>query len=108
MRTDKEFLDAMHARAERIERETRDRRARWIGLGATLGGLAAVVLLALVMPSFGTASLSAEASARASLFAESSALGYVVIGVTAFLLGAAVAVLCYRLRKDRDDGDGEP
>ena len=108
MRTDKEFLDAMHARAAGIERKARARRARAIGLGATLGGLAAVILLALVMPSFEAASLSVEASARASLFAESGALGYVVIGVTAFLLGAAVTVLCYRLRKDRDDGDGEP
>lgn len=105
MRTDREFLDAMHARAERIEREARVRRARLIGLGATCGGLAAVVLLALFMSSYEALSLPAEASARASLFTESSALGYVVIGVTAFLLGVAVTILCYRLRKDQD---GEP
>ncbi len=108
MRTDKEFLDAMHKRAGEIEREARGRRARLTGLGATFGGLAAVVLFALLMPSFETASLSAEASARASLFAQSGALGHVVIGVTAFLLGVAVTVLCYRLQKGRDDRGGEP
>ena len=108
MRTDEAFLSSMHKRAANIERETRARRARWIGVGATLGGLAAVVLLALLTPSVQTAALPAEASFRASVFADAGALGYVVVGVTAFLLGAAVTVLCYRLRKNRDDGDGEP
>ena len=108
MRTDEEFLAAMHKRAAGIERETRARRAKLLGGGAVLGGLAAVVLLALLTPSVQTAALPAEASFRASVFADAGALGYVVVGVTAFLLGAAVTVLCYRLRKNRDDGDDEP
>ena len=98
MRTDEEFLAAVHKRAAGIERETRGRRARLLGAGAVLGGLAAVQ----------TAALPAEASFRASVFADAGALGYVVVGVTAFLLGAAVTVLCYRLRKNRDDGDDAP
>ena len=108
MRTDEEFLAAVHKRAAGIERETRGRRARLLGAGAVLGGLAAVVLLALLTPSVQTAALPAEASFRASVFADAGALGYVVVGVTAFLLGAAVTVLCYRLRKNRDDGDDAP
>ena len=108
MRTDEEFLAAMHKRAAGIERETRGRRAKLLGGGAVLGGIAAVVLLALLTPSIQTAALPAEASFRASIFADAGALGYVVVGVTAFLLGTAVTVLCYRLRKNRDDGDDEP
>lgn len=107
MRTDEEFIKAMHRRAADIRREERERHARIAGLGARLGGLAAVIMLALVMPSFETKFLSVESSARASLFAVSGVLGYIVIGVTAFMLGAAVTILCYRLRKNNDDEDGE-
>lgn len=107
MRTDKDFLDAMHKRAADIEREERRHRARVIGFSAQLGGLAAVVMMAIFMPSFENTILSVETSARASLFAVSGVLGYVVIGITAFCLGAALTVLCYRLRKKTDDWDDE-
>lgn len=107
MRTDKEFLDAMHKRAAEIEREERKRRAGVIGLGAQLGGLAAVIMLALAMPSFESKILSVEISARGSLFAMSGVLGYIVTGVTAFMLGAALTILCYRLKKYHDYEDDD-
>ena len=40
----------------------------------------------------------------ASIFHGGAALGYIVIGLLAFLLGVCVTVLCFRLRQmNRDD-----
>ena len=110
---EQDILSAERARIlrecmERVEPEARE--ALWLVYVENLSyeQAAAVVLLALLTPSVQTAALPAEASFRASVFADAGALGCVVVGVTAFLLGAAVAVLCCRLRKDRDDGDDEP
>ena len=41
----------------------------------------------------------------ASMYGGSAALGYIVIGLLAFLLGVCVTVLCFRLRQmSREDG----
>ena len=41
----------------------------------------------------------------ASIFHGGAALGYIVIGLLAFLLGVCVTVLCFRLRQmNREDG----
>ena len=41
----------------------------------------------------------------ASIFHGGAALGYIVIGLLAFLLGVCVTVLCFRLRQmSREDG----
>ena len=40
----------------------------------------------------------------ASMYGGSAALGYIVIGLLAFLLGVCVTILCFRLRQmDRED-----
>jgi uncharacterized membrane protein len=44
----------------------------------------------------------------ASIFHSGAALGYIVIGLLAFLLGVCVTVLCFRLRQmNREDGQNE-
>ena len=44
----------------------------------------------------------------ASIFHGGAALGYIVIGLLAFLLGVCVTVLCFRLRQmNREDGQNE-
>ena len=41
----------------------------------------------------------------ASMYGGGAALGYIVIGLLAFLLGVCVTVLCFRLRQmNREDG----
>ena len=45
-----------------------------------------------------------EALYRQYLNGGGSALGYIVIGILAFLLGVCVTILCFRLRRiDRED-----
>ena len=44
----------------------------------------------------------------ASMYGGGAALGYIVIGLLAFLLGVCVTVLCFRLRQmSREDGQNE-
>ena len=42
------------------------------------------------------------------MYGGGAALGYIVIGLLAFLLGVCVTVLCFRLRQmNREDGQNE-
>lgn len=67
-----------------------------------------VVLIAHIIPnalegqiegSYGLEGLSA------SVFVSSTQLGYLVIGITSFLLGVAVTLLCVTLAKKRRDDE---
>ena len=55
----------------------------------------------------------AHPSGTASLLGSHAALGYIIMGLLAFLLGVCVTVLLYRLhrryerQKQEDAGDGE-
>ncbi len=111
MRSNEERLAALHARAAELKSEKRTRRVAALQAVSACLCLAAVIALALAMPGLATSvtAETAETVMRASLFAGSSALGYIVVGVVAFLLGAAGTVFCFRLKKwraDKDKGDG--
>ncbi len=109
MLTNEERIAAMHKRAKEIERKKRARS------GLIAGGAGAVLSLALLIFMAGAISgLSLEAPGEtmpeglnASIFSGSPALGYIFIGVTAFLLGAAVTIFCYRLSALRRFEQGE-
>ena len=109
MRTGEERILAMHQRAAQLEYEKRSRTARLAGTAAVAVCLALTILMASVMPSVtGAVNYgSAPAGMNASLFAGSPVLGYIVIAIAAFLLGAAVTVFCFRLKKWRDENPGE-
>lgn len=106
MRTNEERIEAMHRRAEQLERESRlKRRARVIGSAVMAAGFAAVIMLAVRMPGVADV-LNTEGSGGSmsgSIFAASGNLGYVVIGVIAFLLGSALTLFSMRLTDYRRD-----
>ena len=109
MRSPSERADAIAARTRELKRARRERRERLtIGLSAA-GCLALVIAAALLMPEI-MARHSAEISnsgAAAGVFAAGSDLGYVAIGVLAFVLGCCVTILGYRLhRRNREGSDG--
>lgn len=69
--------------------------------------LVLLVCAALVMPDL-TAQIPAGGHSgfetAASIFRSTAALGYIVIGLLALLLGVCVTVLCFRIRQiDRED-----
>ena len=74
----------------------------------------AACLAVAVAVSFMVASLPADGTglmpggAAASIFADHSALGYVIVAVLSLCLGAFVTVFCYRMKKHaEEDADGD-
>ena len=101
MRTDDERIKAMHRRAAEIEREGRARRIRTIQAAAFAVCFAAVAGLAVCMSAI-SGSISPDGALQnmnGSIFAGSSMLGCLVIGIIAFILGVSVTVFCYQIRK---------
>jgi len=107
MRTDAERLEAMHKRAEEISTEDLDRKKKIYYIAASAVGLAAVIALAFLIPSINTNIVenSADIGMNASIFSDSNVLGYIVIGVAAFLLGIALTIFCYRIGRMQKDQD---
>ena len=56
------------------------------------------------MPSIaGNITVTADTGKRGSIFANSDILGYVVVGLIAFLLGISFTIFCIRLKKWNED-----
>ena len=109
MRTNEERIAAMHKRAAEIEREDKNRKVLIMQGVSVVVGLAAVIVLAFIMPGMAgnLAVDTATSAARASIFSDNNAFGYIVIGIIAFLFGISVAVFCFRLKKWRDDEEAK-
>lgn len=108
MRTNDERLAALHKRAGEIKKENRSRRVRLIQYASCAACFLLVITLALWIPvTEGTLIPSGTGSMSASIFSGSGYLGYIVIGIVAFLLGCAVTVFCFRLRKWQKDKENE-
>ena len=108
MRTNNERLAALHKRAGEIEKENRKRLVRLIQFASCAACFLLVIGLALWMPvTEGTPLPSDAGSMSAGIFSGSGFLGYIVIGIVAFLLGCAVTVFCFRLRKWQKNKENE-
>ena len=89
-------------RTAKIERVTRRRRNT-----ITIASSVAACLVLLVGASFAMPGIAASIQTgdysgfetAASIFHGGAALGYIVIGLLAFLLGVCVTVLCFRIRQ---------
>ena len=92
MRSHEERVAETKRRIAKIERE---KRRLLIGASLAMPGIA---------ESIQTGDYSGFETA-ASMYGGGAALGYIVIGLLAFLLGVCVTVLCFRLRQMcREDG----
>ena len=107
MRTNEERIAALHTRAAELEKEKREQRVRILQAVSATVCFAAVIVLALLMPGFAEnfAGGSPQNGMSASMLSDSSALGYIVIGIVAFLLGVSVTIFCFRLKKWEDVKD---
>ena len=106
MRSHEERVAETKRRIAAREQEKRRRRGRIVMASAAAACLALLVGVALAMPDI-TAWIPVGGSGfetAASIFHDSAALGYIAIGLLAFLLGVCVTVLCFRLRQmEKDD-----
>ncbi len=109
MRSHEERVTETKRRIAKIEQEKRLRHTQ-----VTMASAVAACLVLLIGASFAMPGIAASIQAgdyagfetAASMFhGGGAALGYIVIGLLAFLLGVCVTVLCFRLRQmSREDG----
>ena len=112
MRSHEERVAETKRRIAKIERKKRLRRDKITMISAVAACLALLIGASLAMPGIAaniqTGNYSGFETA-ASMYGGGAALGYIVIGLLAFLLGVCVTVLCFRLRQmnREDDQDKE-
>lgn len=108
MRTSEERVKELHRRMRCRKQERLDRRLR-----LTYAAVFAVCITAAVLFSLGVSRMPVEVTgaaaggATASIFAVHGMLGYAVIAIFAFCLGAAATLLCYRLKQRGKHGEGK-
>ena len=107
MQSHEERVAETKRRIAKIEREKRLRRNTITMASAVAACLVLLVGVSLAMPGIAANIRSGDYSGfetAASIFHGGAALGYIVIGLLAFLLGVCVTVLCFRLRQmNRED-----
>ena len=108
MRSQEERVAETKRRIAKIELEKRRRRNTITMASAVAACLALLIGASLAMPGIAAKIQAGDYSGfetSASMYGGGAALGYIVIGLLAFLLGVCVTVLCFRLRQiSREDG----
>ena len=102
MRSHEERVAETKRRIAKIERENRLRRNTIAMASAVAACLALLIGASLAMPGIAASIRTGNYSGfetTASIYGGGAALGYIVIGLLAFLLGVCVTVLCFRLRQ---------
>ena len=111
MRSHEERVAETKRRIAKIERAKRRRRNTITMASAVAACRVLFVGASLAMPGIAAKIQTGDYSGfetAASIFHSGAALGYIVIGLLAFLLGVCVTVLCFRLRQmSREDGQDE-
>ena len=111
MRSHEERVAETKRRIAKMEREKRLRRNT-----ITMASAVAACLVLLIGASFAMPGIAAKIQTgdyvgfetAASMYGGSAALGYIVIGLLAFLLGVFVTLLCVPLRHmSREDGQNQ-
>ena len=102
MRSHEERITEAKRRIAKTEREKRLRRNTVTMASAVAACLALLIGASLAMPGIAANIQTGDYSGfetAASIFHCGAALGYIGIGLLAFLLGVCVTVLCFRLRQ---------
>ena len=115
MRIHEERVAETKRRIAKIEREKRLRRNTITMASAVAACLVLLIGASLAMPGIAAKIQTGDYTGfetAGSVFHSSAALGYIVIGLLAFLLGVCVTILCFRLRQleredERDAESGE-
>ena len=106
MRSHEERVVETKRRIAAMERKKRLRRNTVTMASAVAACLVLLIGASLAMPGIAESIQTGDYSGfetAASIFHGGAALGYIVIGLLAFLLGACVTVLCFRLRQMNQD-----
>ena len=114
MRSHEERVAEAKRRIAARQREKRRRRNTVTMASAVAACLALLIGASLAMPGIAANIQTGDYSGfetAASMYGGGAALGYIIIGLLAFLLGVCVTVLCFRLRQmnreDDQNNEGE-
>ena len=102
MRTNEERAGLIHKRTAEIQRERQKKKQRALDMLCIAVCLVLVVGIGSFMPGWAAGIPGGEArhaSGAASLVGSHAALGYILMGLMAFLLGVCVTVFLYRLHR---------
>ena len=102
MRTNEERAVLIHQRTAEIKRERQKKKQRALDMICIAACLLLIVGIGSFLPDWVVGIPGGEvhhASGAASLVGSHAALGYILMGLMAFLLGVCVTVLLYRLRR---------
>ena len=102
MRNPEERVAETKRRIAKIEREKRLRRDKITMVSAAAACLVLLIGASLAMPGIAARAQAGDYAGfetAASMYGGGAALGYIVIGLLAFLLGVCVTVLCFRIRQ---------
>ena len=102
MRSHEERVAETKRRIAKMEREKQRRRNTITMASAVAACLALLIGASLAMPGIAARIQTGDYSGfetAASMYGGGAALGYIVIGLLAFLLGVCVTVLCFRIRQ---------
>ena len=102
MRSHEERVAETKRRIAARQREKRLRRNTITMASAVAACLALLVGVCLAMPGIAASIQTGDYSGfetAASMYGGGAALGYIVIGLLAFLLGVCVTVLCFRIQQ---------
>ena len=109
MRSYEERVAETKRRIAKIEREKRLRRNTITMVSAVAACLVLLIGASLAMPGIAASIQTGDYSGfetAASMYGGSDALGYIIVGLLAFLLGVCMTILCFRLRQmERDEKD---
>ena len=101
MRSHEERIAEVKRRMAEKERQKRLRRGRIAAVSGVAAALALIVGMSLAMTGMvgqAESGLSSGFETTATMLGGSTALGYIVIGLLAFVLGVCVTILCFRIR----------
>ena len=102
MRSHEERVAETKRRIAARQREKRLRRDRITMVSAAAACLVLLIGASLAMPGIAARAQAGDYAGfetAASMYGGGAALGYIVIGLLAFLLGVCVTVLCFRIRQ---------
>lgn len=103
MRTSEERVAELHRRMNSVRQA--ERRRQYLQMGA----LVSAALVILLSVSVGISRLPVQPDGvgyngmTASIFASSSALGYIVVVIVGLCLGALATVFCYRVKRHMEE-----
>ncbi len=108
MRSSDEQFSVILARAGRLREVQAARKAVVTCLLSCAACLALMITVICYIPRITAADITTAPAQYGSLLLGASYMGYVVVGVLAFLLGVCVTLLAKHLRRLREKERGEP